>query len=143
MAVLRCTRKLLNELAIAPSTVADTEGDLAGWHANLLCIERRKCVLFTNDLTLYSIFVPALRKPQFQDIAGVFGQAVFRSLRLAEFTQVQIETVLDTIHGDAGFRIAKTSNRRVLGSMMDLTFSSSGWLHPTGVCSGARLTRSI
>ena len=28
------------------------------WHANLLRIDRRKCVLFTQDATLYSVFVP-------------------------------------------------------------------------------------
>ena len=131
MVTLRCTLKLLKELGVAPSKAADTRGDLISWHANLLRIDRRKCVLFTNDMTLYSVFVPGLRKPQFQGIADVFGQAVFRSLRLAEFTQVQIETILDALHGDVGLQITKTSNRSVLGSMNDLAFQLE-WMISSG-----------
>lgn len=94
MATLRCTAKLLKELGVAPSKVDESGGCLSSWHANLLRIDRRKCVLFTNDSTLYAVFVPGLRKRQFQEIADVFVQSVFRSLRLAEFTQAQIEIVL-------------------------------------------------
>lgn len=134
MTILRCTLKLLKELKVSPSKVTDAEGGLVSWHANLLRIDRRKCVLFTNDLTLYSVFVPGLRKPQFQGIVDVFGQAVFRSLRLAEFTQAEIETVLDAIQGEAELQVTKTNNRSVLGSMNDLALqlewqiSSSGGL---------------
>ena len=28
------------------------------WHANLLRFDRRKCVLFTHDASLYSVFMP-------------------------------------------------------------------------------------
>ena len=120
--ILRCTAKLLKELGATPSECLGPEGDLESWHANLLRIDRRKCLLVTNDATLYSVFVPALRKPQFQGIADVCGQAIFRSLRLAGFTQDQIEAALDALHGEAGFQFAKTNNRRVIGSMNDLRF---------------------
>jgi hypothetical protein len=121
MAVLRCTLKLMKELGVVPSTVTESGGNLVSWHANLLRLERRKCVLFTNDTTLYSIFVPGLRKPQFRGIADVFGQALFRSLRLAEFTQTQIEAALGEC-GGVDLQIAKTNDRLVLGSMNDLAY---------------------
>lgn len=70
---------------------------LRPWHANLLRFDRRKCALFTNDATLCSIFVPGLRKLPFQRIAEVFGQALYRSLRLDGLSQNQIEAVLDEI----------------------------------------------
>jgi hypothetical protein len=92
---------------------------LGAWHANLLRIERRKCVLFTDDQTLYSVFVPCLRKPQFEQIADVFGQALFRSLRLTEFSQTQIETILDNLDP---LRSGRTNSRSVLGSMNDLAY---------------------
>ena len=119
MQVLRCTLKLLNELGVAPEEVDGSAGALGQWHANLLRFARRKCVLFTNDLTLYSVFVPGLRKPEFQRIVDVFGQAVFRSLRLDGLSQNQIEAVLDEI---GEIHIAKTNNRSVLGSMNDLAY---------------------
>jgi hypothetical protein len=119
MQMLRCTLKLLKELAVTPVETDKPDGALGSWHANLLRLERRKCVLFTNDATLYSVFVPGLRKPQFGRIADVFGQALFRSLRLDGLSQSQMEAVLDEIEE---LQIAKTNNRRVLGSMNDLAY---------------------
>lgn len=134
MPVLRCTQKLLKELGVAPSDAIAPVGALGAWHANLLRFEMRRCVLFTNDSTLYSIFVPGLRKPQFQRIKDVFGQSLFRSLRLSGFAQPQIEAVLENIDGFEELQVAKTNNRSVLGSMNDLAYqlewmiSSSGGL---------------
>ena len=119
MAILRCTKKLLNELKIKPSEETNLSGDLGSWHANLLRIDRRKCVLFTNDATLYSFLVPGLKKLQFQKFQEVFGQHLFKNLRLESFPQYQIEAVLDE-HRE--IVISKTNNRSVLGSMNDLAY---------------------
>ena len=119
MAILRCTKKLLNELKIKPSEETYFTGDLGSWHANLLRIDRRKCVLFTNDATLYSFLVPGLKKHQFQNFHEVFGQHLFKNLRLESFHQHQIEAVLDE-HRE--IVISKTNNRSVLGSMNDLAY---------------------
>ena len=99
MPVLRCTQKLLKERGVAPSEAIAPVGTLGAWHSNLLRFDRQKCVLFTNDSTLYSMFVRGLRKPQFQRIKDVFGQSLFHSLRLGGFAQPQIETVLENIDG--------------------------------------------
>lgn len=119
MAILRCTKKLLNELKIKPSEETDTFVELGSWHANLLRIDRRKCVLFTHDTTLYSFLVPGLKKPHFQNFREVFGQNLFKNLRLESFPQNQIEAVLDE-HRE--IVISKTNNRSVLGSMNDLAY---------------------
>lgn len=62
MRILYCTQKLLKELNVLPLSdpgeVSSSEG-LGNWYANLLRIERRKCLLFTNEKTLYSFLVPA------------------------------------------------------------------------------------
>ena len=96
MATLQCTLKLLKELAVTPSPPVESSGVLESWHGNLLRFDRRKCIPFTNDATLYSVFVPGVRKPQLRRIQDVFGQAVFQSLRLGGFRQGQIEAVLNT-----------------------------------------------
>jgi len=74
---------------------------------------------FTNDVMLYSFFVPGLKKPQFENVREVFGQNLFKNLLWENFPQNQIETVLDE-HRE--IIIAKTNNRSVLGSMNDLAF---------------------
>ncbi len=129
MQLIRCTRKLMKEIGNPPTNEEPTPGNLGGWHANLLRFERRKCVLFTNDVTLFSIFAPGLKKPDFQALASVFGQKLFRNLRLEGFSQEQIESVLDE-YRTIGF--AKTNNRSVLGSMNDLAFQLEWIVHSGG-----------
>ncbi len=117
--ILRCTQKLLKELRIKPQEPAEPD-EVASWHANLLNIERRKCVLFTHDITLFSLFVPGLKRPDFEHIYHVFGQALFRMLRLFDFSQGQIERMLDWARE---ISYTKTNNRSVLGSMNDMAFA--------------------
>lgn len=93
--------------------------EIGSWHANLLLIERRKCVLFTHDMSLFSVFVAGLTRDDFAHMDEVFGQALFRTLRLCEFGQSEIERMLDwSRHNVYG----KSNNRSVLGSMNDLAF---------------------
>lgn len=119
MATLRCTKKLLSELRRKPSDGTQYADELGSWHANLLRIDRRKCVLFTHDKTLYTFFVAGLTKPQFQNFDEVFRQNLFRSLVSENLPQKQIEIFLDDIRK---IEITKTNNRSVLGSMNDLAF---------------------
>ena len=48
MLPLQCTNKRLKELKTDLSLIKDTD-PVPLWHANLLTLDRRKCVLFTND----------------------------------------------------------------------------------------------
>ena len=120
MQLIRCTVKLLKELKQEPVTNVEPLRTIAGgWHANLLRIERRKCVLVTNDRTLYTIFIPGLKKPDFNDFGEVIRHHLFKNLLHERFAQAQIEAVLDE-HRTILF--AKTNNRSVLGSMNDQKF---------------------
>jgi len=119
MAILRCTKKLLTELKTIPSEGVTSSDEIGCWHANLLRIDRSKCILFTHDATLYSFFVPGLKKPHFENVREVFGHNLFKNLLWENFQQNQIEIVLEE-HRE--IIIAKTNNRSVLGSMNDLAF---------------------
>jgi len=119
MQLIRCTQKLIKELRIEPSEKEAQSGDIGGWHANLLRIDRKKCVLFTNDRTLYSFFVPGLKKPEFERFQEVFRLNLFKCLVNDGFSQDQIERVLSEYQT---IGIAKTNNRSVLGSMNDFAF---------------------
>ena len=64
MPVLRCTQMLLGELRVSDDDLVDeseSSGRLGDWYANLLRIERRKCVMFTNAATLYTFLVLGFR----------------------------------------------------------------------------------
>lgn len=114
--LIHCTQKLLTEIPdrlIDPSTSGDS------WHANLLRFDRRKCVLFTHDATLYSVFVPGLKKPEFEQLDEVFGRRLFKALLWDEFPQTLIERMLEDCRA---IRFTRSSNRSVLGSMNDIRF---------------------
>ncbi|NQT72369.1 MAG: hypothetical protein HQ553_06300 [Chloroflexi bacterium] len=119
MANIRCTKKLLNELKIKPTDELGQPDGIGNWHANLLWIDRRKCVLFTNDKTLFSFLVTGMKKPQFVNFYEVFRLNLFKNLMNEDLPQRQIEHVFNE-HRE--IRIAKTNNRSVLGSMNDLAY---------------------
>lgn len=116
MTTIRCTMKLMQELRVKPD--AETAGDPEpGWHANLLPVERYRCMLFTHDETLFSFFVCGPKRPCLEYFPEVFGQGLFKALLRFGFSQGQVEQMLDQVR-EIGF--SKTNNRRVLGSMIDM-----------------------
>jgi len=81
MQLIRCTTKLLKELKREPvAKVKLLKGTVGDWHANLLRIERRKCALVNNGKTLYTIFIPDFKKPEFNDFGEVFCQRLYKIL---------------------------------------------------------------
>ena len=118
--LIHCTQKLLAEI---PDRLIDPSASGESWHANVLQFDRRKCVLFTHDTTLYSIFVPGLKKPEFARLDDVFGQRLFKALLWDEFPQAQVERMLEACRVT---RFTRSSNRSVLGSMNDMRFRI-GW----------------
>jgi hypothetical protein len=120
MPLIRCTQKLLRELEIqgyAPLQESSSTGLLGDWYANLMRIERRKCLLFTSGKTLYSFFVPGVRKAELQNLLEMFRLNLRMNLA-AELTDAK---VIDRIMEQyAQLSIAGTSNRSVLGSMNDI-----------------------
>jgi len=71
MTLIHCTAKLIKELVNpslqTPATEPNTES-LGNWYANLLMIDRRKCILFTNEKTLYSFMIPKVKKENLTNI---------------------------------------------------------------------------
>jgi hypothetical protein len=108
MAIIKCTIKLLDELGVKPAIVSDQPPSLYDWHANLLWLDRKKYVLFTNDQTLYSLVVPWNKSPRL--IKSLLGEGL---------AEAQIEYLLSE---HTQVTITKTNSRSVLGSMNDLAF---------------------
>ena len=75
MRLIHCTQKLFKELAVVPTdpdaAQINPEG-LGNWYANLLRFDRRKCVLFTNEKTLYSLLIPGVLKKDLLKIENLF-----------------------------------------------------------------------
>jgi len=117
--LIKCTQKLLKELQQKPACDVAQQSILGSWHANIFHVERRKCVLVTNDLTLYAMFIPYLTKSDFKAFHIVFGQNLFKNLLYENLQQKEIETALEECRE---IQYAKTDSRSVLGSMNDQKF---------------------
>lgn len=75
MSIIRCTKKLQTEMGLKNADLVASEYQssvLGGWHANLLLIDRQKCVLFVNDKTLFNFLVPAVTKPEIKQLDVMF-----------------------------------------------------------------------
>lgn len=122
MPFIQCTKKLLDELTISKEKTAVISKKpvlLGNWHANLLYVERRKCVLFTHDATLFSFFVAKLIKSDFQNLTAVFLQYLGEALIDADFEKY-IPQIMQEYQDN--LQITTSSNRRVLGSMNDMVY---------------------
>ncbi len=137
MVIIRCTAKLLTELKTKPTNGPFQSSAWCDWHANLLWVDRKKCILFTNDQTLYSFFVHPVKKPSLEKFAEVFRLGLFRSLMGERLSEQQVEYVLSK-HGH--IVIAKTNNRSVLGSMNDLASQIKSMVYGMGGLASADLS---
>jgi hypothetical protein len=124
MRIIRCTRKLLKELdvpLVEPDRIPQTTEGLGNWHANLLRIDRRKCLLFTNEKTFYTFLIPKVLKANLKNIEEEFLIHLSYNLQNEGFGLEVINRVMQE-YKEIGF--AKTSNRQVLGSMNEFAFEN-------------------
>ncbi|WP_320056312.1 DUF6933 domain-containing protein [Desulfuromonas thiophila] len=89
---LHCTKKLLAKLPLLEdgrlrsrkpvlSLVRDpATNPLGDWHANLILLQRRQCVLFVHDSTRFPVFVPALKKADFAELDWFFQDGFMNTL---------------------------------------------------------------
>ena len=131
MLVIRCTEKFAKEMGLRRKDLEDTDkkGFLGSWFAHLFRVERRKCLIFTNDQTLYSFVVPAFRRSQLVDLPALFAEHLLRSLELddlEDYVRPRIEDKLEPLV------VSRTNNPSVVGSMNDLRFMAEGAIEMGG-----------
>ena len=113
--VLRCTKKLLDVLR--PREVSALEPCEEDWYANLLVLDRRKCLLLTHAATLFSVFEPDVRVGQLRSTRQFVSALLERELQEEDlpahtFGETQSEALV----------VAKTADRSVLGCMNDMAY---------------------
>jgi hypothetical protein len=139
MQLIRCTKKLQKEMGLSANslcTIPPQDSFLGTWHANLIYIDRKKCVLFVNDRTLFNFIIPDLLRDQIRSLDGIFKsylQCVLASEKFPDWFLAKAQVELETIH------YGNTNSKRILGSMNDLAFHykyyilSEGGVHSPAV----------
>ena len=122
MQLIRCTKKIQKEMGLKAADLAIYEPDvspLGPWHANLIYVERRKCVLFTNDKTLFNFLVPDVARSHLRELDKLFRGWLECILSEEGFDSELKEKTLSE-YQEIGY--ADSSSKSVLGSMNDLAF---------------------
>lgn len=114
MKIIRCTQKLIKELRVEPEENIWAKLWLESWHANVFNIERKKCVLITNDATLYSLFLVGFKKDSFINFKLIINQYFFKSMLSDNLPQALIEKALGS---DDNVCFTKSANKSVMASM--------------------------
>ena len=139
MQLIRCTKKLQKEMGLKAAALSTSEpafSHLAGWHANLIFIHRRKCVLFVNDKTLFSFIIPDVSRALLKELSRLFASHLACVLADEDFSAPVREKILGEY---ANIEYANTNNKSVLGSMNDLAYHyqsyilSEGGVHSCGI----------
>ena len=115
--IIHCTKKLAAKFPNVQSEEQIETSPLGSWHANLYIFDRRQCVLFTHDETRYSLFIPGVVKPMFDDFDEFFKGMFLGSLSLLGVADNQLsraELALGKMTFDS------STDRSVLGSMTNL-----------------------
>jgi len=92
---------------------------LGPWHANLIHIDRRKCVLFANDKTLFNFIAPDVSRQAIRGLDKLFMSYLGCVLADEGFIEADRARILSE-YEEIGF--ASTSSKSVLGSMNELAF---------------------
>ena len=139
MTIIHCTEKLRKEMDLRDSDLVQENklaGTLFSWHANLLHINRKKCVLFVNDKTRLNFIVPEVSRANIKELDNLFLGMLYPRLAQEGFTEKQRRFIA----GDGKpIVFAKTSSKSVLGSINDLadhyTYSilGTGSLHSSEI----------
>lgn len=111
--IVRCTARLLKLLT--PLEVSGVPPAPDDWYANLIWIDRRKCLLVVHADTLFPVFAADVRKPQLAN----FGQYVAGTVANALADEGLAADCLDPLD-PSKVRVVRTASRSVLGVMNDM-----------------------
>lgn len=123
MQLIRCTGKLQKELGLKKSDLQESEPHfsfLGQWHANLIYIDRRKCVVFVNDKTRFNFIECDVTRSYLREMAKWFPDLLSCVLHDEGIPDETVERILSE-YDEIGF--SKTNSKSVLGTLNDLAFN--------------------
>lgn len=115
--VVRCTGKLLNLFGKRPAGLVEAPPSSDDWYANLLWLDRRKCLLITHTGTLFSLFVVDIRVNDLRP----FERRIVDLLTGALLDEGLPSDTLGHLE-PSEVRLAKTASKHVLGVMNQMAF---------------------
>jgi hypothetical protein len=146
MRLIRCTKKVLVEVGLPLNELYETnitQLPIGDWYANIIKVCRKKCIMFVNEVTLFSFPVFGIPKSKMKNLVDIFRTFLLEELKREEFENSTIEKVLQ-LYKNVG--IGRCTNKSILGNMNDLAYHYKNM--PIGqerfdIHNAYRLTRDI
>ncbi|MGM0508720.1 MAG: plasmid pRiA4b ORF-3 family protein [Fusobacteriota bacterium] len=114
---INCTGKLRKELDFEIKSIEEEKtDDFYNWHANLIKLNRRKCVLLMNVKTKYVIFLYGLKKAEFKKLDEIILKSIRKVLEEDRIDKKYIEKYFNKIDE---INFTKTYSRSVISHMRD------------------------
>ncbi|CAM2910358.1 hypothetical protein PASE110613_07175 [Paenibacillus sediminis] len=118
MLTLRLTKDLLKDMKTTPVEEFSVAPFLS-WHVNIYNLNKRKHIVFVNDLTRLAIIIDGIRTGQIERLKDKFMLTLREYLLREGVNESLINRYL--AYG-AEVIISKTNNRSVLGTMKEVTW---------------------
>jgi Plasmid pRiA4b ORF-3-like protein len=114
--LIRCTKKLLDELKVVPVSVEnDEEGNpLLSWHANYLKIGSHKFFVFVNDKNRYALVLYGLKAKDKRNINGLIERAIREVIR---DEAIKDDIIDEYLQASSVFTFTKTTDRKLVARM--------------------------
>lgn len=112
---------------IRAEQLAAPQPDGEDWYANLLVLDRRKCLLVTHTSTLFTVFEPDVRAAALRSTQSLVVHLIEREL----LHEALSPDVFGKLWAEP-FLLAKTADRSVLGCMNDMAFHCEGAVAKAG-----------
>lgn len=98
---------------------------LNNWNSQLFFMDRKKCIIFVNNLTNYSLLLIDFKKKDFLNINKIFRQRLNNQLEHDKI--ILTPNSFDSIFEPIDMKFFKTNNdRKIIGNMSDLIYQFKG-----------------
>ncbi|MBN8236184.1 hypothetical protein JF544_13040 [Halobacillus kuroshimensis] len=116
MFVIGATKKLQNELKSPVRDLNEYQDvpDLYKWHANMITVKGRKCLMLMNNETGINLTLFGLQKEQFEHLDNVIKGSLQQLFQLLDVDKKAAYYILDATDEIV---YTKTDNRSVMGMM--------------------------
>jgi len=115
MPIIRCTSKLLAAIDDEPvEPGVPTTWGVGDWYAQIFTVDRRNCLLFIHEPTLFVCLAADVVKADYRHLAPFFRDLVAQALRQEGFDDKTVTLILG-LH--ANLAVGRTQDRSAVGSL--------------------------
>lgn len=115
-----CTKKLKDFIGEVEETLPNDFNDikLSDWNAHLFLVDKRKCIIFVNILTYYSVFIADIVKKDLKNIDEIFIKRLKEQLIQDRVVNDFKNAILLTDGAKISF-IKTNNNKKAIGRIND------------------------